>query len=65
MPDFSTMPEVFVSDASLAGAVSREVKRGPKPVATGSCPLAQRADLGTPAGERLETIAECGGYGVN
>jgi hypothetical protein len=28
MPDFSAMPEVFVSDASLAAAVSREVKRG-------------------------------------
>ena len=28
MPDFSAMPEVFVSDASLASAVSREVKRG-------------------------------------
>jgi hypothetical protein len=28
MPDFSAMPEVFVSDADLAAAVSREVKRG-------------------------------------
>src|ERR1017187_4943082 len=28
MPDFSSLPEVFVSDASLAAAVSREVKRG-------------------------------------
>jgi len=28
MPDFSAMPEVFVSDAGLAAAVSREVKRG-------------------------------------
>jgi hypothetical protein len=28
MPDFSAMPEVFVSDARLAAAVSREVKRG-------------------------------------
>ena len=28
MPDFSAMPEAFVSDASLAGPVSREVKRG-------------------------------------
>lgn len=28
MPDFSALPEVFVSDASLAAAVSREVKRG-------------------------------------
>jgi len=28
MPDFSAMPEVFVSDARLAPTVSREVKRG-------------------------------------
>src|SRR5437762_5900804 len=28
MPDFSTMPEVFVSNADLATAVSREVKLG-------------------------------------
>ena len=28
MPDFSTMPEVFVSSADLAAAVSREVKLG-------------------------------------
>jgi len=28
MPDFSAMPEVFVSNIELAGAVSREVKRG-------------------------------------
>ena len=28
MPDFSTMPEVFVSNADLAVAVSREVKLG-------------------------------------
>jgi len=28
MPDFSTMPEVFVSSAELAPAVSREVKLG-------------------------------------
>src|SRR5258708_34714884 len=28
MPDFSAMPEVFVSNSELAGAVSREVKRG-------------------------------------
>lgn len=28
MPDFSTMPEVFVSNAELAPAVSREVKLG-------------------------------------
>jgi hypothetical protein len=28
MPDFSTMPEVFVSNASLASAVSRETKLG-------------------------------------
>src|ERR1700688_2230532 len=28
MPDFSTMPEVFVSNAELAQAVSREVKLG-------------------------------------
>jgi len=28
MPDISAMPEVFVSDASMAAAVSREVKRG-------------------------------------
>jgi hypothetical protein len=28
MPDFSAMAEVFVSDAGLAAAVSREVKRG-------------------------------------
>jgi hypothetical protein len=28
MPDFSAMPEVFVSDARLAPSVSREVKRG-------------------------------------
>src|SRR5208283_3840930 len=28
MPDFSTMPEVFVSNASLAATVSRETKLG-------------------------------------
>lgn len=28
MPDFLAMPEVFVSSASLAAAVSREVKLG-------------------------------------
>ena len=28
MPDFSAKPEAFVSDAGLAAAVSREVKRG-------------------------------------
>ena len=28
MPDFSAMPEVFVSNAGLAAAVSREVKGG-------------------------------------
>jgi hypothetical protein len=28
MPDFSTMPEVFVSNAQTAAAVSREVKLG-------------------------------------
>jgi hypothetical protein len=28
MPDFSAMPEVFVSNAGLAAAISREVKRG-------------------------------------
>jgi len=28
MPDFSAMPEVFVTHASLAAAVSREVRRG-------------------------------------
>jgi hypothetical protein len=28
MPDFSAMPEVFVSNADLATAVSREVKSG-------------------------------------
>ena len=28
MPDFSAMPEAFVSNASLAAAVSREVKAG-------------------------------------
>jgi hypothetical protein len=28
MPDFSTMPEVFISNADLATAVSREVKLG-------------------------------------
>ena len=28
MPDFSAMPEVFVSNSGLADAVSREVKRG-------------------------------------
>ena len=28
MPDVSGMPEVFVSNSGLAGAVSREVKRG-------------------------------------
>jgi hypothetical protein len=28
MPDFSAMPEVFVSNADLAAAVSREVKDG-------------------------------------
>ena len=28
MPDFSTMPEVFVSNAKLAIAVSRETKAG-------------------------------------
>src|ERR1039457_3564564 len=28
MPDFSAMPEVFVSNADLAAAVSREVKGG-------------------------------------
>jgi len=28
MPDFSAMPEAFVSDATLAAAVSREVKHG-------------------------------------
>jgi prophage maintenance system killer protein len=28
MPDFSTMPEVFVSNAEIAAAVSREVKLG-------------------------------------
>ena len=28
MPDFSTMPEVFVSDADLSTAVSRAVKLG-------------------------------------
>jgi hypothetical protein len=28
MPDFSTLPEVFVSNADLASMVSREVKQG-------------------------------------
>jgi hypothetical protein len=28
MPDFSTMPEVFVSNAELASMVSRETKQG-------------------------------------
>jgi hypothetical protein len=28
MPDFSALPEVFVSNVELAAAVSREVKRG-------------------------------------
>jgi hypothetical protein len=28
MPDFSAMPEVFVSNADLAAAVSRKVKAG-------------------------------------
>src|ERR1022692_3203602 len=28
MPDFSTLPEVFVSNAEIAAAVSREVKSG-------------------------------------
>ena len=28
MPDFSSMPEAFVSNAGLAAAISREVKRG-------------------------------------
>jgi len=28
MPDFSSMPEVFVSNAALASAISREMKRG-------------------------------------
>ena len=28
MPDFSALPEVFVSNSDLAAAVSREVKRG-------------------------------------
>lgn len=28
MPDFSAMPEVFVSNADLAAAVSREMKLG-------------------------------------
>src|SRR5664279_5242818 len=28
MPDFSALPEVFVSNAEIATAVSREVKRG-------------------------------------
>ena len=28
MPDFSLMPEAFVSSAELAAALSREVKRG-------------------------------------
>ena len=28
LPDFSAMPEVFVSNANLAAAVSREVKAG-------------------------------------
>ena len=28
MPDFSALPEVFVSNSGLAGAVSRLVKRG-------------------------------------
>src|ERR1700693_6638201 len=28
MPDFSTMPEIFVSNAELAAAVSRAVKLG-------------------------------------
>jgi hypothetical protein len=28
MPDFSTMPEVFVSNAELAPVVSRQIKQG-------------------------------------